>query len=206
MWTPAAPDHPYLEKKGVEAFGLKQDQGNLIVPLRNVGGELRGIQAIGPDGQKSFASGMEKKGHFHLLGGEGKDLSRGEIILCEGYATGASLHMASGKPVAVAFDSGNLLPVAEALRARHPNAAITICADNDHAMKRDGKPYNVGLEKAKAAALAVNAKVIVPTFTREETARGLTDFNDLHQSRGLETVRKQLGLSRELKQQCDLER
>lgn len=196
LWDSFEPagDHPYLEKKGVAAFSLKQDQGNLIIPLRNVDGDLRGIQAIGPDGQKSFASGMEKKGNFHLIGAEGKDLSQGEIILCEGYATGASLHMATGKPVAVAFDSGNLLSVAEALRAKYPNAAMTICADNDHAMQRDGKPYNVGLEKAKATAQAVNAKVIAPTFTREETARGLTDFNDLHQARGLDAVKKQLGI------------
>lgn len=196
LWDSFEPagNHPYLEKKGVAAFGLRQDQGNLIIPLRNVDGDLRGIQAIGPDGQKSFASGMEKKGNFHLLGGDGKDLSQGEIILCEGYATGASLHMATGKPVAVAFDSGNLLSVAEALRSRYPNAAMTICADNDHAMKRDGKPYNVGLEKARATAQAVNAKVIAPTFTSDEAARGLTDFNDLHQSRGLDAVKMQLGV------------
>lgn len=84
----------------MEAFGLKEDQGNLIVPLRNIDGELRGFQAIAPDGQKAFATGIEKKGNFHLLGAAGKDLSQGEIVLCEGYATGASLHMATGKPVA----------------------------------------------------------------------------------------------------------
>lgn len=195
MWdsfSPAA-SSPYLEKKGVKAFGLKEDQGNLIVPLRNIDGELRGFQAIAPDGQKGFATGIEKKGNFHLIGAEGKDLFQGEIVLCEGYATGASLHMATGKPVAVAFDSGNLLPVAEAIRDKYPNAAITICADNDHSMKRDGKPYNVGVEKARLAARKVNGKVKVPTFTDKEKAQGLTDFNDLHKAHGLEAVRHQVG-------------
>ena len=195
MWdsfSPAA-SSPYLEKKGVKAFGLKEDQGNLIVPLRNIDGELRGFQAIAPDGQKGFATGIEKKGNFHLIGAEGKDLSQGEIVLCEGYATGASLHMATGKPVAVAFDSGNLLPVAEAIRDKYPNAAITICADNDHSMKRDGKPYNVGVEKARLAARKVNGKVKVPTFTDKEKTQGLTDFNDLHKAHGLEAVRHQVG-------------
>ena len=208
MWdsfSPAA-SSPYLEKKGVEAFGLKEDQGNLIVPLRNIDGELRGFQAIAPDGQKAFATGIEKKGNFHLLGAAGKDLSQGEIVLCEGYATGASLHMATGKPVAVAFDSGNLIPVAEAIRAKYPNAAITICADNDHSLKRDGKPYNVGVEKARLAAQKVNGTVKVPTFTDKEKAQGLTDFNDLHQARGLEAVQRQTGLERGRDQGKELRR
>lgn len=208
MWdsfSPAA-SSPYLEKKGVEAFGLKEDQGNLIVPLRNIDGELRGFQAIAPDGQKAFATGIEKKGNFHLIGAEGKDLSQGEIVLCEGYATGASLHMATGKPVAVAFDSGNLIPVAEAIRDKYPNAAITICADNDHAMKRDGQPYNVGVEKAKLAAQKVNGKVKVPTFTDKEKAQGLTDFNDLHKARGLEAVQRQVGKDRVRDQGKELRR
>ena len=177
---------PYLEAKGVEAFGLKQDGLNLIIPVRNVDGEMRGFQAIAPDGQKAFARGVEKKGNFHLIG-EDKDLSQGEILLCEGYATGASLHMATDMPVAVAFDAGNLRSVAEAIRERHPNAAIIICADNDHTREN-----NVGVEKAKEAAQAVGGIAVIPEFSREEKERGLTDFNDLHRSRGLSAVREQV--------------
>lgn len=189
--------HPYLQGKGVEAHGLKYDpiRGNLIIPLKNVEGELRGFQAISPEGQKAFASGIQKRGNFHLIGGIGQELSKSEILICEGYATGASLHMASGKPVVVAFDSGNLAPVAEALRAKYPQAALTICADNDHALMLDyGKPYNVGHEKAKLAAEKVAAKVLLPKLTAKEKAQGLTDFNDLHKSRGLAEVKKQLGI------------
>lgn len=197
---------PYLQKKGIEAFGLRQDlEGYIFVPLRNIAGELRGIQTITPQGHKFFDPGIEKKGNFHLIGAEGKDLSQGEIVLCEGYATGASLHMATGKPVAVAFDSGNLLPVAEAIRDKYPNAAITICADNDHSMKKDGKSYNVGVEKAKAAAEKVNGKVKIPIFTAKEKAKGLTDFNDLHKARGLDAVRRQVG-GKDRRQEKELHR
>lgn len=185
-------DAPYLEAKGVDAFGLKQDGLNLIIPVRNVDGEMRGFQAIAPDGQKAFARGIEKKGNFHLIG-EDKDLSQGEILLCEGYATGASLHMATDMPVAVAFDAGNLRAVAEAIRERHPNAAIIICADNDHTREN-----NVGVEKAKEAAQAVGGIAVIPEFSREEKARGLTDFNDLHRSRGLSAVREQVSLEHDL--------
>lgn len=196
--------HPYLKDKGVEPFGLKMDQtqGNLIIPLRNIEGELRGFQAISPEGQKAFATGIQKRGNFHLIGSlPGQDLAKSEILLCEGYATGASLHMASGKPVAVAFDSGNLAPVAEALRAKYPEAALTICADNDHAVQRDGKPYNVGHEKAKLAAEKVGAKVLLPKFTAKEKAQGLTDFNDVHKAQGVAALKKQLGIRERAKAQ-----
>lgn len=204
LWNGFEPDpqgelSPYLSAKGVQDIAAKDSlrvdpaYGNLIVPLHSVDGEMRGFQAIAPDGQKSFARGIEKKGNFHLLNSEAKDFSQGEILLCEGYATGASLHLATGQPVAVAFDSGNLTPVAEALRKKYPNAVITVCADNDHALQK-----NVGVEKAKEAAQKVNGKVRIPVFSDREKKQGLKDFNDLHQSQGLAAVQKQLaGKSRE---------
>jgi len=194
----ALQDNAYLQKKTIPPFGVREDQhGNLMVPVRNVESELRGLQFISPEGQKRFLTGMEKQGNFHLItGSPEKDLSQGEILLAEGYATGASLHMATGKPVAVAFDAGNLEPVARKLREKYPNAAITICADNDHQHTRrtpEGPElWNKGLVMAQDAAKAVGGKVLAPVFNEEEKARGLTDFNDLHVSRGLEEVKRQV--------------
>ena len=45
---------------------------------------------------------------------------------------------------------------------------------------------------AQEAAKAVGGKVVAPLFNEEERARGLTDFNYLHQSSGLEEVTKQV--------------
>lgn len=198
----ASNDNPYLQAKGVPPFGVREDlDGTLLVPVMTVDKELRGLQTISPDGEKRFMYGMEKNGNFHMIAEPGKDLSKdlaqGEIILAEGYATGASLHMATDKPVAVAFDAGNLEPVARALREKFPNAAITICADNDHQHTRrtpEGvELWNKGVALAQEAANSVGGKVVVPIFNEEERARGLTDFNDLHQSRGLDAVQKQIG-------------
>lgn len=194
-------DHPYLKSKGVPAIDLHENRaGVLHIPLRNADNELRGLQTIDAEGRKRFVPGMEKSGNFHLLSEPGKNLSQGEILLSEGYATGASLHMATGKPVAVAFDAGNLEPVARALREKFPNAAITICADNDHQHTRrtpEGKVelWNKGVALAQEAAQAVGGRVVAPIFNEEERARGLTDFNDLHQSRGLDEVKMQVGLA-----------
>ncbi len=195
----AADDNLYLQAKGVPAFGVREDlDGTLLVPVMTVDKELRGLQTISPEGEKRFMYGMEKNGNFHMIAEPGKDLSQGEIILAEGYATGASLHMATEKPVAVAFDAGNLEPVAKKLREKFPNAAITICADNDHKHTRrtpEGvEPWNKGVELAQRAAQEVGGKVVAPIFTDEERAKGLTDFNDLHQSRGLDEVKRQIGL------------
>ena len=202
----ASPDNPYLLAKGVQPFGVREEiDGTLLVPVMTVDKELRGLQTISPEGEKRFMYGMEKNGNFHLIAdpgkGSSKDLAQGEIILTEGYATGATLHMATEKPVAVAFDAGNLEPVAKKLREKFPNAAITICADNDHKHTRrtpEGTElWNKGVELAQRAAQEVGGKVVAPIFTDEERAKGLTDFNDLHQSRGLAEVKRQVGLGLE---------
>ena len=67
-----------------------------------------------------------------------------------------------------------------------PGVKLTICADNDARISDD---RNVGVLKAKEAAAAVGAKVVVADFSKSEQERRLTDFNDLHQTRGLGAVR-----------------
>lgn len=206
----ASNDNPYLLAKGVPSFGLREDvKGSLLVPVVNVNKDIRGLQTISPEGEKRFMYGMEKRGNFHMIGeygldhpgvtpldDEGRNLSQGEILLAEGYATGATLHMAVQKPVVVAFDAGNLKPVAMKLREKYPNATITICADNDHQHTRKTSEgvelWNKGIALAQDAAKAVDGKVVAPVFNDEDKARGLSDFNDLYQSRGLDAVKKQL--------------
>ncbi len=191
-------NHPYLKAKGVTSFDLGQDaEGNLLIPAHNIQtGELQTIQTITPDGKKYFEAGCPKKGAMLILDSEGH-LSQGdpdlrpEILVAEGYATAASLHEATGLPVAVAFDSGNLLPVAQRLKEQFPETAISICADNDHRQET-----NVGLIKAEEAAKAVLGRVYAPVFTNIEMGKGLTDFNDLAQSRGLTAVKEAI-LSRD---------
>ena len=195
----ASADNPYLQTKGVQPLGVREDvDGNLLVPVMTVDKDLRGLQIITPEGNKNFMYGMEKNGNFHLIAEPGKDLSQGEIILAEGYAAGVSLHMATEKPVVVAFDAGSMESVAKKLREKFPNAAITICADNAHKHTRRTlvgvEPWNKGVELAQKAAQEVGGKVVAPIFTDEDRARGLTDFNDLHQSRELDEVKRQVGM------------
>ncbi len=187
-------NHAYLQEKGIKPYIAKQNNyGQLVVPVQNIHGDIRGVQFIEENGSKKFLSGIEKRGNFALLSEEAKDVSK--VLVCEGFATGASLHEATKLPVVVAFDAGNLEEVSKALAEKYKGIEITVCADNDQY-----KDNNVGLECAKKAALAVGGKLAVPQFTKEEQARKLTDFNDLHKAQGLEAVTRQVSQARSLTQ------
>jgi len=166
FWQAAAAPHtahPYLLRKGVKPHGIRQSDSLLVIPMRDADGKLWNVQTIAPDGAKLFRRGARKAGTYHAIGGAVTEV----LNIAEGYATAASVHEATGQPVAVAFDCGNLEPVARALRAKYPRACIVVCADND--VNTDGNP---GLTKAKAAAAAVGGLVAVPP-------EPFNDFNDV---------------------------
>jgi putative DNA primase/helicase len=176
---PAPADHPYLVKKGVKPHGLKAYKGALLIRVGE-GDNLHGLQFINADGEKLFKSGTDKRGHYHSIGGTPTSV----LYLAEGYATAASIHEATGEPVAVCFDAGNIQPVLSALRQKLPDIQMTVCADND----RNGGE-NIGVIKATEAAQAEGALLAVPQFPEGVTG---TDFNDLAQACGLEEVKRQV--------------
>lgn len=143
IWNAArhVKEHPYLSKKKVLSHGLKEYQKSLVVPLFDVEGKLWSLQFIFSDGRKRFLSGGKKKGGHFVLGTL-DDAQR--AFICEGYATGAAIYECTNIPTIVAFDSGNLNPVAQEIRNKYPKIKIAICADNDCY-----SDPNIGLEKAK---------------------------------------------------------
>jgi len=170
--------HPYLTAKGVKAYGIMQAGDNLLIPLRDSTGSLHSLQTIMPGGSKRFLLGGSVKGCFHGIHGGVE-----QLIICEGYATGASLHEATGDSVAVAFNAGNLEAVAVAMRTKYPTLKIVIAADDDH--QTEGNP---GITRARAAALAVGGYLAIPDFGSNRPEKA-TDFNDLHQLLGLDAVK-----------------
>ena len=180
LWSQAdtAADHPYLKRKGIVGYGIKVFGDRLLIPLRDTAGKLHSLQTISPEGDKRFHAGGRIKGCYHSMG-----QPDGALIVCEGYATGASLHKATGHAVAVAFYAGNLETVALDLRAKYPALLLIVAADDDHLT--DGNP---GMTKAKEAALAVGGVVATPLF-KDGRPDKATDFNDLHQLEGLEAVK-----------------
>lgn len=179
--------HSYLQHKGVKSFGdLRDRQGKLVLPLRDATGELHSLQFIYADGEKRFLTGGRVAGCFFTISAR----EDGPLVICEGYATGASIHEATGHAVVCAMDCGNLKAVTESLRALWPDRDIIIAADNDAFTKdKAGRPFNPGVEAATAAAQAIRARLAIPQFA--DVKAKPTDFNDLHQLEGINTVKEQ---------------
>jgi phage/plasmid primase-like uncharacterized protein len=175
--------HTYLTKKGIKPHGARVDGQNLVLSLTDIKGEIHSFQTIDPDGDKRFLSGGRKQGCFYAIGNSANVTT---AFVTEGFATGASVYEATGIPVFVAFDCGNLRPVAEALRKRWPRAEIVICADDD--AQTAGNP---GVSHASAAAVAARGLVAIPKFGQYRTD-AQTDFNDVHKHLGMDVLKQQL--------------
>ena len=183
--TEASQEHTYLRKKGIKPHGLRQYKGALVVPIRNAQGVIESIQFISSKGDKRFLKDGHIQGNLFEL--KGKD----QRILCEGFATGASIHEATGATVIIGFNAGNLEAVAEKIRTKYPGRPLVICGDNDQwTTKPDGTPWNPGKEKALSIAWKFNTTVAIPEFLDVENRP--TDFNDLQQLEGIKAVRKQV--------------
>ncbi len=202
----AEDNHPYLERKEVPAIGLRQmEDGRLIVPVLNQTGKIQSLQFILPEKaaegtDKFFLRGGKTSGGFFSIPAK-NGTKDGPLLIAEGYATGASLHLATGYAALVAFNAGNLEAVARAARARYPDREIMLCADNDcETAKADGTPWNPGKEAAFRAAQAVGGKLAVcPAHDGKAT-----DFNDLHRLRSLEAVRAVVEAARKQDADCPM--
>ena len=207
--VPADDSHPYLVRKGVRSYGLRattwskcNEYGEewlrvpnaLVVPIGLVNGKIVSLQAIFPDKNnpmgrdKDFMSGGRKRGAFFIIGTPPVD---GEtIVIAEGYATAATIHDATGWCVAVAFDAGNLVPVAEELRALLPPGVLfVVAADNDRWTSM-GDIENPGVHFAERAAYAVRGRLVVPEFADLDGRP--SDFNDLYLREGIDIVQLQV--------------
>jgi len=181
---PAPADHPYLVRKGVRPHGIRIKDGSLVVPLRDIAGQLWSWQTIDPEGRKLFHRGGRTKGLFFTFAQPGQLEAANTILICEGWATGATLHETLALPVVAAMNAGNLLPAASALREKFPEVKLVICADDDWET-----PGNPGVTKAQEAACCVGAEVAIPVWAGARKD-GETDFNDLALAEGCEAVRR----------------
>lgn len=179
MWAAAREageaHHDYLQRKRIPGIGARLLRDQLLVPMRQGPGALCGLQVIQPDGSRKFLTGTPAGGAYTTLG---KPSRTGALVICEGYATGVSIHQATGWCVVVAFSAGNLAAVATKIRAALPDAQLIIGADDD--------AFTAGNPGLSAAA-ATGLPAAIPRWAGDR-GRG-TDFNDLHGDEGLDAVR-----------------
>ena len=167
--------HPYLVRKVLEPFGIRQSGNALLVPMVDADFRLWNVQRIRPDGFKLFLRDGRTAGPFwphgvHMLDGRPSD---GPLVIGEGFATVAAVHMATGHGVAAAMSARNLETVARSMRKLFPAREIVIAADDDSHL-----PENLGRNAALRAAQAAGARMATP---RPETRSGDSgaDFADI---------------------------
>lgn len=210
----------YLAAKQIGAHGIRYgNNGTIAIPMRDHTDTIRGLQIILPPGHDRIAkigrnkefwpAGLGMSGTFHLIGDHPRDI----LLIAEGYATGASLHEATGYPCAVVWSANNIQAAAKALHKKYPRVRILICGDDDHLQtctacgqytqvattdcQHCGQPHkkqNAGRSCAETAALTVNGSWLLPEFAEQRPLdrKGPTDFNDLHCAEGLRQVKAQI--------------
>ena len=157
--TRDASEHGYVTLKGIQAHGVGMNGHNLLViPIYSaLTGQLQTVQLIDRNGgKKMLTNGRTKNGcfPFQYVPNFWANAQQ-KTGIGEGWATCATL--AESLPETAmfcAFSAGNLANVANALRARYPDAEITIFGDND--VSGTGQRY------AAAAASAIGGRVAIP--------------------------------------------
>ena len=152
----ALPDHPYLARKGISPHGARiTGDGRLIVPLYDQDGNLASLQYIAAlqDGksEKRYHTGAESGGKFWMLGTTDEP---GTLYVAEGFATAATIHETTDRPVVVAYSASSLVPVTAILREMYgATQDIVIVADHDK--------HGVGQRYADQASAKYGARVIL---------------------------------------------
>lgn len=158
-------DHPYLVKKGIGVNGARATgDGRLVVPLYGDDGVISSVQYISHDGTKLYHPGGKTGGKFWMVGTMDDP---GTLYIAEGFATAATIHEATGRPVGVAYSASNLVPTTGSFRELFgKDQDIVIVADNDES--------GIGLRYAEQASAKFGARIVIPP--------ALGDANDYKQA------------------------
>jgi putative DNA primase/helicase len=177
---PAYPEHPYAAKKRIGVRGLRQNRGDLLIPLRDIKGRLWNLQRISPSGYKMLLGDARKRGLSFTFNPQSRPET---IFFAEGWATSATVAEATRMMTVMCIDAGNLVYVVSAYRERHPTAYIIIAGDDDTKLPLLGLA-NVGRIKAEQAAQVGNGVCVFPQTEK--------DWNDVAVKHGISAVTEAL--------------
>jgi phage/plasmid primase-like uncharacterized protein len=185
----------YLDKKKVKKFTTRITEDNsVMVPLKNFEGFFTNLQFIAADGSKKFLGEGKLDGTFFQMG---FIAPKSTIILCEGFATGATMYENLKHPTICAMTSNNLVSIAAIIKKKYPDNKVFIAADNDRFQKKAKVNINAGVVKAEQAQelIGEKAKIGVPDFDDKlyaEEQHDLIDWNDFILEYGKESFLKDL--------------
>lgn len=167
--------HAYLVRKGIaELFDeyptIKSEGPNLLIPVYDAAGDIQSVQAIPPEegGIKKFQKDAPASGGRFNLG-----ISMGRTLVCEGFATGASLWLAQSDQVCVSFSADNMERIAREIAGR--GAFVVLACDQDK----------------EERFTALGQELDCPVVVAKGPAKGW-DFNDEHCAHGVDAVRRNI--------------
>ncbi|HAT1775835.1 toprim domain-containing protein [Legionella pneumophila] len=165
-------DHAYLVSKKIAPFYARQTAKLIVLPIVDIQNKLRSLQYISEGGTKRFLWKGAIQGNFIPV--NNFLINTKEILICEGFATGATLAQLEPRFCVIAScNAGNLQPVAHNVRKKFPQAKIIICADDDRL-----NPDNPGLKHGRLAAIRSGSLLAKPQWPKM-APQHLSDFNDL---------------------------
>lgn len=196
LWNAAKPPQTkphYADTKYLETLGdikVSPDAPDtMLIPLYDDRGSIWSIQKIYPNGDKFFLPGSKTKGVFFTFGSKNQT----ELIpnqdnpkrayLCEGYATGSTIHTLTKCPVFCAVSALNVPIVAQILKAKYGESLQIIVACDNDAYTEQRRGLNPGLLHGVRAAKILGSGFVYPRF-KELKEKQTTDFNDLLREEG----------------------
>lgn len=211
IWRNAGPwanqtNCAYLKDKKQRGYGIRvSNEGDAIIPMRDIDGRIQSLQFIKEDGTKLYLEGGAKKGHFHVIDPKRELATAEHIQFAEGYSTAASGFEATGNPTVVCFDKENLKDVVKVIHAKYPQSTKVVLGDNDHiTAQKNPKLGNPGVKAAEAAAAIAKDKgmAVIPSFSDAQRKLGFTDWDDKRRSEGVSSVRREIADKVQLQSQA----
>ena len=185
----------YLQSKQVEdvaknfdiRIGKNDDGYFTCFELMNIYGELGRLQRIyhckpeGWDTNKKQTVGFDHTGYFFVIGSLSESTEM--VYICEGLATGLSMHKATGRTVLVCLTANNMEPVSGVIANHLPAVKRVHVADNDKHTLHCG---NTGITQCSIAVREHGGCVFTPKPTKG------SDANDVHVYDGIEELKAQI--------------
>lgn len=162
--------HKYIISKKIKATsGVKIDGlRRLVIPLYDDNNRVSNVQYIAPDGFKKFETGISSTGLFHYIPGN-KDVT----FICEGYATGVSISMATCQHVICSMTAANLINISDfIIKNKFKNPIVVADNDDPDNVFPDGK----GQHYAKLLASKIDGKCIIIDSVDDKKGSDANDY------------------------------
>jgi|TARA_R110002167_G_scaffold184717_1_gene385195 Ti-type conjugative transfer relaxase TraA len=194
----------WIDFEEIDGEFVKQDKVNkvpaMVIASRDKDGKIMGVQRTYLDPEtdnknKSFDNPKLSKGIIRN-GGVLQEGTNGRVYVAEGIETGASIGLADkDSTVLISMSVSNMQNMVEKIKSYDPKEVI-ILKDNDG----DNAMSYVGFDKAVDAYkdAGFNLKVFEPEMSEKivelKGTSAKTDWNDVIQEKGVNGIRKDLGL------------